>query len=405
MSDTHLYIFDDRTARRWAPFTLTRPVGELLYGCMRLRERAEEIFGLPCEGYVSGSALLGFDEPGSGRTLTLVQIAHEGTRILLSSRAVLDYQELPVLEGPARLRVAGHPAGWVVPEGTPLPSELSIRDPAAGSWEGEEIELDGHFLQRPWHLMEGNSEQVKRDVLQLWLDDNRPNDVVKIGDGVLSMAAGAEVEPGVVVDTRGGPVRLSEDVYVKGPARLTGPLFVARGTTILGGDVGTSSIGPYCRIRGEVSNSVILGYTNKAHDGHLGHAMLGRWVNLGAGTSNSDLKNNYGSVHMWTPDGVQDTGLMKVGCFLGDHVKTGIGTLFNTGTLVGAGSNVFGGGMPKTVVPPFSWGTAADMRDHRLERFLASTELAMARRGESLTRGLRRILEDAWTDTAGRRAE
>ena len=200
-------------------------------------------------------------------------------------------------------------------------------------------------------------------------------------------------------------MRLSENVYVKAPARLTGPLFVAEGTVILGGDVGTSSIGPHCRIRGEVSDSVILGYTNKAHDGHLGHAMLGRWVNLGAGTSNSDLKNNYGSVQMWTPDGVQDTGLMKVGCFLGDHVKTGIGTLLNTGTLVGAGSNIFGGGMPSTVVPPFSWGTAKDMRDYHMERFLKAADQAMGRRGQALTKGLRTILQDAWTDTAGRRAE
>lgn len=405
MSGTHLYMFDDRTARRWAPFTLTRPVGELLYGCMRLRERAEKIFDLPCEGYVSRNALLGFDEPGSGHTLTLVEIAGEGHRVLLSTRAVLDYQTLPTLEGPVRLRVKGNVAGWIIPEGMPLPSELSIRDPASHPWEHGELELEGQFLERPWHLMEGNAAQVRRDVLHCWMDDNRPEGVVRIGPGELSMGAGAEVEPGVVVDTRNGPVRLSDDVYVRGPARLTGPLFVAQGTIILGGDVGTSSIGPRCRIRGEVSDSVILGYTNKAHDGHLGHAMLGSWVNLGAGTSNSDLKNTYGRIQMWTPDGMMDTGLTKAGCFIGDHVKTGIGTLLNTGAVVGAGSNVFGGAMPPTVVPPFSWGTATDLRDYHMERFLKNAERAMDRRGRSLTEGLRQILQDAWSDTAGRRAE
>jgi UDP-N-acetylglucosamine diphosphorylase/glucosamine-1-phosphate N-acetyltransferase len=405
MSAAHLYIFDDRIARRWAPFTLTRPVGELLYGCMRIRERAERIFGLTCEGYVSRPALLGFDEPGSGKTLTLVEIADEGERILLSSRATLHYQDLPPLEGPARLRVGDNIVGWIIPEGMPLPSELSIHDPHKEPWRHAELELEGHVLDRPWHLMADNADQVKRDLTHWWPEDSQPDGVIRIGDGVLSMAPGSVIESGVVVDTRGGPIRLDPDAYVRGPARLTGPLFVGSDTVILGGDVGTSSIGPHCKIRGEVSDSVILGFTNKAHGGHLGHAILGSWVNLGAETSNSDLKNNYGPVKVWTPDGTRDTGFAKGGCFLGDHVKTGIGTLFNTGTVVGAGSNVFGGGTPPTVVPPFSWGTAADLRDYRMDRFLETAERSMARRGQSLTDGVRRILQDAWSDTAGRRAE
>jgi len=405
MSSKHLYIFDDRVARRWAPFSLTRPVGELLYGCMRLRERAERVFGLPCQGYVSRPALLGFDEPGAGRTLSLVEIAEDGDRILLSSRAALEEQTLPPIDGPVRFLVEGHVAGWVVPEGTALPSDLAIGEPAAGSWSGEEVELAGHLLERPWHLMAANAEQVARDVPALWQEDCTPRGVVRIGGGILSVAPGATVEPGVVVDTRGGAIRLSAGVEVRAPARLTGPLFVGEGTVVLGGAVGTSSLGPHCRVRGEISDSVVLGYTNKAHDGHLGHAMLGRWVNLGAGTSNSDLKNNYGTVRVWTPDGTIDTGLVKVGCLLGDHVKTGIGTLINTGAVIGAGSNVFGGTMAPTVVPPFSWGSGVDIRDYRLDRFLQTAERAMARRGQTLTEALARILGDAWTDTAGRRAE
>ena len=139
---------------------------------------------------------------------------------------------------------------------------------------------------------------------------------------------------------------------------------------------------------------MLLGFVNKAHDGHLGHALLGRWVNLGAFTTNSDLKNNYRPVRVWTPEGEKDTGLLKVGCFLGDHVKTGIGTVLNTGTIVGAGSNVFGGVMPPTVVPPFSWGAGSDLRDHRLDNFLATAAAAMSRRGQELTPGVTEILPD-----------
>jgi UDP-N-acetylglucosamine diphosphorylase/glucosamine-1-phosphate N-acetyltransferase len=252
--------------------------------------------------------------------------------------------------------------------------------------------------------VKGNAERIAADVARLWEPGDAPG-VVRIGDGAISLAEGAEIEPGVHVDTRGGPVRLAEGVRVEGPARLVGPLYVGPGSRILGGQVGTSSIGPVCLVRGEVADSVFLGFVNKAHDGYIGHAMLGRWVNLGAFTTNSDLKNNYRPVHVWTPDGDVDTGLLKVGCFLGDHVKSGIGTVLNTGTVIGAGSNVFGGLMPPAVVPPFSWGTGPDLRDHNLDKFLGTAERAMARRSQELTPGQRRILEEAWEATAGRRAQ
>jgi hypothetical protein len=123
-------------------------------------------------------------------------------------------------------------------------------------------------------------------------------------------------------------------------------------------------------------------------------------VNLGALTTNSDLKNNYGPVTVWTPDGPVDTGLLKVGCFLGDHVRTGIGTVFNTGTVVGTGSNVFGGVMPPTFVPPFSWGSGSDLTDYRLDKFIEGAARAMARRDVELTPGARTMFERAWNDTA-----
>jgi hypothetical protein len=151
-----------------------------------------------------------------------------------------------------------------------------------------------------------------------------------------------------------------------------------------------------CKIRGEFAESVALGWVNKAHDGHIGHAYLGAWVNLGAETTNSDLKNNYSTVRLWTPDGEADTGEMKIGCFLGDHVKTGIGLLLNTGTVVGAGSNLYGAEMPPKHVPPFSWGTGGVLEAYRVDRFLQVAERAMQRRGVTLSDGARRQLEGAW---------
>jgi hypothetical protein len=144
---------------------------------------------------------------------------------------------------------------------------------------------------------------------------------------------------------------------------------------------------------------VILGYSNKAHDGFLGHAYLGRWVNLGAFTTNSDLKNNYGPVRVGGAAGPVDTGLLKVGCFLGDHVKTGIGTLLNTGSVVGAGTNLFGGEMPPTWVPPFSWGSGSRLTEFRLDKFLEVAERAMSRRDVALDDEMIHLLTRAWETT------
>jgi UDP-N-acetylglucosamine diphosphorylase/glucosamine-1-phosphate N-acetyltransferase len=164
-----------------------------------------------------------------------------------------------------------------------------------------------------------------------------------------------------------------------------GPVAVAAGSSILGGRVDSCSIGETSMVHGEISNTIVLGHTNKSHDGFVGHSYLGRWVNLGAGTITSNLKNTYGAVQLWTPDGLCDTGAIKLGSFIGDHVKTGIGTRLTTGSLIGAGSNLYGGPMPPKYVPPFSWGEGDDLAMYRLDKFLENAARAMARRGVMLS--------------------
>jgi len=405
MSSIRLFLFDDGRARRWAPFTLTRPAGEILHGCLTLRERAERVFGLPCEGHVSRRALHGYDEPGAPPIVALDDVGTRGRRVFVSSRAALDLSEVEVPAGERRITVGGRPVGWVLPDGAPLPSEIWLRDPDAAPAKGDALELGGILIGHPWDLVAANPERIRRDIETLWPEGDEPQGIVRLGEGVVSLGEDAEIEPGVYVDTRQGPIRLAEGARVEGPARLAGPLFVGSGTRILGGHVGSSTLGPICIVRGEVAASVFAGFVNKAHDGYIGQALLGRWVNLGAFTTNSDLKNNYRPVRVWTPDGERDTQMLKVGCFLGDHVKTSIGTVLNTGTVIGAGSNVYGGIMPPTVVPPFSWGSGPDLRDHQCDKFMQTAERAMARRDQALTPGVRRILQEAWRATAGRRAE
>jgi UDP-N-acetylglucosamine diphosphorylase/glucosamine-1-phosphate N-acetyltransferase len=398
-----LFLFDDARARAWAPFSLTRPIGQLLFGCMSLSGRAEHAFGVHCEGHVAGPELVGFDEPGSPPAIAAEEIGTEGTRVLLSSRAALELAEVDIPAGARRLVLAGECVGWILPDGVPAPPASWLAYPASAPAAEPVLELRGTLLAWPWNLVAENADRIGRDVAALWTEGDDPAGIVRIGRGLVSLGEGVEVEPGVYVDVREGPVRLSEGVHVHGPARLVGPLFVGPGTRILGGHVAASTIGAVSVVRGEVADSVLLGYTNKAHDGYIGHALVGRWVNLGAFTTNSDLKNNYGTVAVPTPDGKRDTGLLKVGCFLGDHVKTGIGTLLGTGTVIGAGSNVFGGVMTPAFVPPFSWGVGSALGTHRLDKFFATAERAMARRGQRLTPGVRQVIERAWHATASAR--
>jgi UDP-N-acetylglucosamine diphosphorylase/glucosamine-1-phosphate N-acetyltransferase len=223
-----------------------------------------------------------------------------------------------------------------------------------------------------------------------------PEGVYHWGEHPLVLGEGARLEPGCALDTSDGPIWIDRGATVRAFTRLVGPSYVGPGSTVLGGAVGPVAIGPVCRIRGEIAESVCLGYTNKQHDGHIGHAYLGRWVNLGAETTNSDLKNNYGAVRLWTPGGEADTGQVKMGCLLGDHVKTGIGLLLNTGTVVGAGSNLWGAILPPRFVPPFSWGSGPDLTEYRVDKFLEVAERAMARRDVVLSDSSRAQLRLAW---------
>jgi len=147
------------------------------------------------------------------------------------------------------------------------------------------------------------------------------------------------------------------------------------------------------KVGGEVESSILQGHANKQHDGYLGHAYVGAWTNLGALTTNSDLKNNYSTVRVWTPEGTVDTGEKFVGVFLGDHAKTAIGTLLNTGTVVGFNCNVFSSEMPAKFVPSFSWGHGSSMTRYELDKAMQTASVVMERRQVRFTPAHRAVFE------------
>jgi UDP-N-acetylglucosamine diphosphorylase/glucosamine-1-phosphate N-acetyltransferase len=189
-------------------------------------------------------------------------------------------------------------------------------------------------------------------------------------------------------------VVLESGVEVQAGSRLEGPLWAGANSRLVGGPIRASAIGPWCVVRGEMSGTVLLGYANKQHEGFVGSSVLGRWVNLGAGTITSNLKNTYGPVRLDVAGAAIETGHMFLGSLIGDHAKTAIGTLLGTGTVVGAGASVFNGVRAPKWIPPFSWGGGGE-GTARMQRdgFLAIVERVLPRRNVTVDAAMRAYLE------------
>jgi UDP-N-acetylglucosamine diphosphorylase/glucosamine-1-phosphate N-acetyltransferase len=266
------------------------------------------------------------------------------------------------------------------------------------------------FLTRPWDLVHANEATliddfaITRPGKEPALPVASPGAHLVKKNRILSRP-GCRVMPGAVLDASTGPIILGEGVRILHNAVVLGPAYIGPNSLIKVGAkiyAGTS-IGPVCKVGGEVEGSILHGYANKQHDGFLGHSYLAEWTNVGAGTDTSDLKNNYGRVAAWGPGGLTDTGLTFAGLILGDHAKCGIGTMFNTGTVVGPMSNVFGAGYPPKHVPSFGWGGAPGIEPYDLDKALAVAALVTARRQKTFEPIDEALYRKVFQDTAAHR--
>ena len=377
-------------ARRFEPFALTRPVGELRAGTELIRHRWELFVGRSADGAIAAAHLADFEELGAPPVIFDAEpspvlsagaiVANARCVVALGARTPRDV-DVWTCDG----RVAAVRLGRDTQLAELGGGEVKLESlPAAGT---RTAELPGRWVECVWELVTTLGDQLRADIACTGpaLDCALPAGAIVLpGDGAIYVERGAMVEPMVCFDPSAGPILVRSGAKVRAFTRLVGPVSVAGGSSILGGRVDSCSIGEASMVHGEISNTVVLGHTNKSHDGFVGHSYLGRWVNLGAGTITSNLKNTYGAVQLWTPDGLCDTGEIKLGSFIGDHVKTGIGTRLTTGSVMGAGSNVYGGAMPPKYVPPFSWGEGDGLSMYRLDKFLENAARAMSRRGVTL---------------------
>jgi len=255
-------------------------------------------------------------------------------------------------------------------------------------------EVDAKLISYPWDLVSNNREQLINDyeLLTREYNGNKLNGTIYEGAHLLDknnifIDEGTKIMPGAVLDAENGPIYIGKNAKIYSNSVIIGPVFIGNKSQIrVGAKIyENTSIGEVCKVGGEVEDSIIHSYSNKQHEGFLGHAYLGSWVNLGADTNNSDLKNNYGSIKVTINDEVIDSGLQFVGLTMGDHAKSSINSMFNTGTVVGVGSNIFGSGFPPKYVPSFSWGGGETLTTYNIERCLEVAKRVMARRSIQFT--------------------
>lgn len=236
-----------------------------------------------------------------------------------------------------------------------------------------------------------NHEAIEQDFLRLTKNKKsvKPNPTnTLIGDNIF-IEEGATIN-GAILNSSLGAIYIGKNAEIMEGSLVRGPFALCESATLkMGAKIyGATTIGPHSKVGGEVSNSVIQGYSNKGHDGFLGNSVLGEWCNLGADTNNSNLKNNYGEVKLWnySSKNLENTGLQFCGLIMGDHTKCGINTMFNTGTVAGFSANIYGGGFHQKFVPSFSWGDNEKSTTYELEKAIETAEKVMERRGIPLTK-------------------
>lgn len=374
MTDLPLFLLEpERPGPEWAPFAAARPVAELRAGAFRIWERWARVLS-PASTAVISPATPEFADVDSVPVVGVEAVV--GPAIVARSDTLPLDDGLDLAAGTRGLSAQGRTVAWVLGAGQRWAGPNEVADPA----EIRALRLTGTV-----DLVTACERLLEDDCVTLAADpgDGVPPGVVVLGDPALVVVRRASVEPHVVFDVRKGPIVLEPGCVVRAGTRLEGPLYAGPNSWLLGGAVRHSAIGPGCRIHGEVAASVFLGYSNKSHEGFLGHSVVGQWVNLGAGTITSNLKNTYGEIRLAAFPGLEATGRTKLGTLFGDHAKTAIGTLLSAGTVIGAGANVFGSPVPR-FVRPFSWGAAGQQRLD-VRGFLTVAGRVMPRRGVEVT--------------------
>jgi len=395
-----LIIFEDEKYADFHPLTLSRPVFSLLCGAAQLWEKIAIRFPDYEPVFSCRSELASLLHAETGHKVNQVEYEKGDRLIFVNGRLRLGDKLTEELKNATDNRIYHHDnmtVAVVVSEPLENKPDSDVRFTGEGASEALGIKADiiageFEFFDHLWDCVNLNGSEISLDYAARFpevktkrmLSEAKVDSSARImSDDNLYIAPGAEICAGAVIDNRGGPVVIDSEAVVGPLSFIEGPCYIGKGTQIFRGNIRAgSSFGPVCRVGGEVESSIFHSYANKYHDGFMGHGYIGSWVNLGAMTTNSDLKNNYKNIAVTIDGRTIETGQAKIGSYIGDHSKTGIGTLINTGVSIGFSCNIYGGTLVTSrEVLSFSWGDERGYDIYRLDKAIEVARTVTARRG------------------------
>jgi UDP-N-acetylglucosamine diphosphorylase/glucosamine-1-phosphate N-acetyltransferase len=389
------YILFDGTVRNaLLPFTFTRPVADIRVGILTIREKWEKYLG---------STTTTLTEEYLSEKFPMVEMENN---VLINASFLPNYILVEIVKNLEKNQAIFQGEEVIAFYTNDTQEEVDF-----DTYEIIEFNEECLKLEHTWDIFAKNDAALRED-FELITEDRKsqpiPKSVNVISPENIFIEEGAKLEF-VTLNASTGPIyigknaEIMEGSVIRGPFALCEEAQVKLATKVYG----ATTIGPHCRIGGEVNNSVLFGYSNKGHDGFLGNSVLGEWCNMGADSNNSNLKNNYEEVRLWSyeTEGFARTGLQFCGLMMGDHSKCGINTMFNTGTVVGVNANIYGAGFPRNFVPSFSWGGASGFTTYLTSKAFQTAKIAMARRQVEFTEEDAKILEHVFEITKKYRKE
>ncbi|WP_299683453.1 GlmU family protein [uncultured Tenacibaculum sp.] len=362
-------LFDGDVRTSLLPFTYTRPVADIRVGILTIREKWEKYLGL------------------TTTTITEEYLEEKYPMVEMEENIMLNASFLPTPE--LVNMVENLKQNEAIFKGEDVIAFYSVIDQEEVDFDSyTQIEFEENIIKinNTWDIFSNNDQAIRQD-FELLTEGREsqpiPDTVQCIGRENIFIEEGAKLTFATLNATT-GPIYIGKNAEIMEGVVVRGALAMCENSVLkLGAKIyGATTLGPYCKVGGEVNNSVLFGYSNKGHDGFLGNSVLGEWCNLGADTNNSNLKNNYAEVRLWSYETGRfaKTGLQFCGLIMGDHSKCGINTMFNTGTVVGVSANIFGSGFPRNFVPSFSWGGASGFTEYKMNKVNEVAEVVMKRR-------------------------
>ena len=382
-------LFDGEVRNSLLPFTYTRPVAEIRIGILTLREKWEKHLGL------------------TTTTITEEYLEEKYPMVELEENIMINASFIPTVALVAQVKKLK--ANEAIFKGDDVIAFFTTDSQEEINFEAyQQYDFDDELLQvkNTWDIFSLNDKAIQED-FDLITEDRTsqpiPEGVQAINPENIFIEEGAKLTF-ATLNATDGPIYIGENAEIMEGVVVRGALAMCENSVLkLGAKVyGATTIGPFCKVGGEVNNSVLFGYSSKGHDGFLGNSVIGEWCNLGADTNNSNLKNNYAAVKLWdyNTGRFAKTGLQFCGLMMGDHSKCGINTMFNTGTVIGVSVNIFGSGFPRNFVPSFSWGGASGFTEYKTNKVFEVAEVVMQRRGITFDVKEQAILEHVFEATS-----